>query len=135
VIVAPVKGVGGSSRRDREKEQFWRKAIGRFLASNLSKSQFCKKEGLSIDLLRYWTAAIAQRDEERRLVESRKAKQPDKTFLPVVVVEHKAPDRLPGTQQMAVAEMVFAGGSVLVFNGITTDTVRALWLALREGIK
>lgn len=58
-----------------------------------------------------------------------------RTFLPVMVTEQKTSDRLPGTQQMAVAEIVVGEGSVLVFNGITADTVRALWLALREGIK
>ena len=125
----------GGSKRDLAKEKFWRKAIVRFSTSGLTKSQYCKQEGLSEDLLRYWTRAIAKRDEERRSAESWEDKVSDKMFLPVVVAEQKTNDRLPGTQHMVVAEIVVAEGSVRLFNGITTDTVRALWLALREGIK
>ena len=117
------------------KERFWRKAIARFAASGLTKTQFCKREGLSVDLLRYWTEAIVQRDEEERLVESRRVRAAGQAFLPVVVVEQKMNDRLPGTQLMPVAEIIVAEGSVRLFNGITADTCRALWLALREGGK
>lgn len=120
------------SKRDLAKEQFWRKTIARCSTSGVSRSEFCKKEGLSVELLRYWTGVIAERDEEQQLVESRRVPT-DQTFLPVVVVEPKTHDRLPGTQQMPVAEIVVAGGSIRLFNGITTDTCRALWQALREG--
>ena len=122
----------GHRDRDAVKEQFWRKAIARFSTSGLTKSQFCKQEGLSVDVLRYWTEVTLQRDEERRLAESQSSTGSGKTFLPVVVTEQRASDRLPGTQQLAVAEIVVPGGSVRLFNGITTDTIRALWLALRE---
>ncbi len=51
----------------------------------------------------------------------------DKIFLPVVVAgdPHEA-NRVPGTKQMAVAEIVFGEGSVFLFNGVTQQTVRAL---------
>lgn len=122
----------GWSRPDAAKEQFWRKALARLSVSGLTKGQFCKREGLDPDLLRYWSQAIAKRDRERPLVEASQDKVTERTFLPVIVSSQKANDRLPGTRQMAVAEMVIAGGSVFLFNGITVDTVRALWLALRE---
>lgn len=124
--------MGSNTKRDLAKEQFWRKTIASCSTSGLSRSQFCKKKGLNVELLRYWAGVIAERDEEQQLIESRKVPT-DQTFLPVVVVESKTHDRLPGTQQMPVAEIVVAGGSIRLFNGITTDTCRALWLALREG--
>lgn len=127
--------MGDSSRRDLTKQQFWRRAIARFTTSGVTKAEFCRREGLSADVLRYWILAIAQRDEEMRLAELSKAKGKEQVFLPVVVVEQKATDRLPGTHQMAVAEIVVAQGTVRLFNGITTDTCRALWRALQEGIK
>lgn len=120
----------GSSRRDQQKEQFWRKALARFGRSGLSPGTFCKQEGLNPDLLRYWKETIARRDTESQDVEAVHVKVADATFVPVVV----SSDRRPGTQQMPVAEIIFAGGSVFLFNGITADTVRALWLALRSGV-
>ena len=118
------------------KELFWRKAIARFTTSGLTKAQFCKKEGLSADLLRYWTETIAQRDEDGVQAGPPQSGATGRTFLPLVVAaEQSKSDRLPGTQQMVVAEIVFKDGSVLLFNGITKETVRALWLGTREGIE
>ena len=125
----------GHSGRDAAKEQFWRKAIAKFSTSGLTKGQFCKREGLSADLFRYWSGAIVRRDQERQLVEPLKDKAMDKTFLPVMVTELKRRDRLPGTQQMAVAEIVVAEGSVRLFNGITEDTFRTLWLVVQGGVR
>lgn len=123
----------GRSKRDPVKEQFWRKALARFATSGLTAAQFCQREGLSRDLLRYWDEVIAERDKERRLEERQRVQGTDQTFLPVTVSSQKGHDRLPGTQQMAVAEIVFSGGSVFIFNGITADTLRVLCLAMREG--
>jgi len=126
----------GRSKRDAVKELFWRKAIARFAASGLSKGKFCKQEGLSADLLRYWTETIIKRDgEQGHSVKPLQEKVAGKAFLPVVVTEPKVNDRVAGTQQMLVAEIVVAEGSVRLFNGITADTIRALWLALREELK
>jgi hypothetical protein len=47
----------------------------------------------------------------------------------------KSDDQVIGIQQLAVAEIVVTEGCVRLFNGITPDTVRSLWLALRDGIK
>jgi hypothetical protein len=125
----------GRSRRDAVKEQFWRKAIARLAASGLTKRQFCKQQGLSLDVLRYWTAAIAVRDKERESVEPFPNKIAAETFLPVTVSLQKSDDQVIGIQQLAVAEIVVTEGCVRLFNGISPDTVRSLWLALREGIK
>jgi hypothetical protein len=124
----------GRSRRDTKKEYFWRKAIARFATSGLTKTQFCKREGLSVDLLRYWTDAIAERDGQH--IEASSAGTNGATFLPLNVAEHGQQDRWPGTQQMVVAELVVTGcGTVFVFNGITKETVRALWLGTMERIE
>jgi hypothetical protein len=123
------------ARRDAAKEQFWRKAIARFSTSGLSRAQFCKQEGLKADTLRYWSEAILERDKERESFDSHSAKQIAKTFLPLTVALPKATDRLAGIQQMAVAEIVVDDCSIRFFNGITSDTVRAVWLALRESNK
>jgi hypothetical protein len=125
----------GHSRRDAVKEQFWRKAIAKFTTSGLTKSQFCKQEKLKMDALRYWMETIGQRDAEQSSPEP----LPDQhkgAFLPLIVAaEGNLSERLPGTKQMVVAEMVFADCSVLLFNGITRETVQALRFGMRAGIE
>ena len=90
------------SRRDVAKEQFWRKAIARFSVSKLSKSDFCRREGLDVDHLRYWTNTISERDKALPLTEPVQDNANDKIFLPVVVAgdSHKA-NRVPGTKQIS----------------------------------
>lgn len=128
--------MGGYSKRDAVKEQFWRKAIAKFATSGLTKSKFCRQENLSIDLLRYWTETIAKRDKEQSLPEPLRSKVNENTFLPLIVAgEQNFSNRLPGTKQMAVAEMVFTEGSVLLFNGISQETVQALWFGMRAGVE
>lgn len=121
----------GGSKRDLAKERFWRKAIARLATSDLSTAQFCKQEGLDPDLLRYWRGAILKRDAARDAEVPEEAAA-GRRFVPVVVTGHDY--RLPGTRQMPVAEIIFDGGSVSLFNGITIDTVRALLLAVRDGV-
>lgn len=123
--------MGGGSKRDLAKERFWRKAIARLAASNMSPGQFCKQEGLDPDLLRYWRGAILKRDAA---LEAEVPHEPaaGRRFVPVVVTGQDY--RLPGTRPISVAEIIFDGGSVSLFNGITIDTVRALLLAVRDGV-
>lgn len=120
----------GSSRRDLAKERFWRKAIARLATSDMSAAHFCKQEGLDPDLLRYWRGAILKRDAA---LEAEVPGEPaaGRRFVPVVVTGHDY--RPAGTRQMPVAEIIFDGGSVTLFNGITIDTIRALLLAVRDG--
>jgi hypothetical protein len=126
----------GHSRRDAVKEQFWRKAIAKFTTSGLTKSQFCKQEKLKMDVLRYWMETIAKRDKEQISPEPLPDQMEKGTFLPLIVAAERNPsERLPGTKQMAVAEMLFADGSVLLFNGITRETVQALRFGMRPGVE
>lgn len=81
-----------NSKRDAAKEQFWRKAIVRFAASGLSKTEFCEQEGLTLDLLRYWTENINKRDEERRAAKPSIPKAGANTFLPITVTESRLSD-------------------------------------------
>lgn len=120
----------GGSKRDLAKERFWRKAIARLATSDMSAAQFCKQEGLDPDLLRYWRGAILKRDAAGEAAVPEEAAAGSR-LVPVVVTGHDY--RQPGTRQMPVAEIIFDGGSVSLFNGITIDTVRALLLAVRDG--
>jgi|SRR5271165_372386 len=126
----------GHARRDAVKEQFWRKAIAKFTTSGLTKSQFCRQEKLNIDLLRYWMETIIQRDKEQGTAGVLPEPSSGETFLPLIVAaDRNCAERQPGTKQMAVAEMVFPNGSVLLFNGISSETVQALRFGMRSSIE
>jgi hypothetical protein len=125
----------GQARRDAVKEQFWRRAIAKFTSSGLTKSQFCRQEKLKLDLLRYWMDTIAQRDKEQGAAKPLPNPSSGATFLPLILAADRiSAERQPGTKQMAVAEMVFPDGSVLLFNGITSETVQALRFGMRSSV-
>jgi hypothetical protein len=122
--------LAGKGKRDLDKEQFWRKALERFTASGKTRAKFCAEEGLSADLLVYWTKAIHERDTavaERKTAPSQIT--PD-TFVPITVTDHS--NHQSAERQRAVAEVVFAGGSVFLFKGVDSAMLKALFQALME---
>jgi hypothetical protein len=121
----PVRG-----KRDLAKEKFWRKALERFAASGKSRPQFCADEGLAVHAFDYWNRVILDRNAQQQAEDS--SGRPDPvTFLPVLIPEERSNRQASGSQQ-PVAEIVFAGGSVLLFNGIGSAMLRDLLRAVRE---
>jgi hypothetical protein len=58
-------------KRDLEKERQWRDTISRWSQSGLSKSEFCRRNGLKLDGLCFWQKEIARRDKEVSQVRTR----------------------------------------------------------------
>src|SRR5271168_5528001 len=51
-----------TSKRDKTKELFWRKAIARQSESGLSQQAFCQKEGLNPNNFSWWKRKISRRE-------------------------------------------------------------------------
>jgi hypothetical protein len=109
------------------KERFWRKAIERFRSSGKTRSEFCADESLRVDMLVYWSKVISERDGE--LVTEDSVLAP-KFFVPITVADHDSPQSR--THQQAIAEIVFSSGSILLFKGVDSVLLKALFQALRE---
>lgn len=123
--------MSAQGKRDLTKEKFWRRALQRFAASGKTRAQFCAEEGLAVHAFDYWSRVILERDAERQ--SGAPPSRPDPvTFLPVVIPEERG-QQVSGPQQ-PVAEIVFAGGSVLLFGGIGSSMLRELFRAVRESM-
>ncbi len=119
-----------TGKRDLAKEQFWRKTFVRFADSGKTRAQFCRDEGLKADLFAYWKDVIQQRDAESKPAKARAKREPARAFVPVNVVD--GTPKPVQKNQMAVAQIVFAGGSVLLFENADLATLKHLLQALKE---
>jgi hypothetical protein len=120
----------GKGNRDLAKEFFWRKALERFAASGKGRAKFCAEEGLSADLLVYWTKAIHERDTAVAGKKLAPSQITPEAFVPITVTDHS--NHQSDKQHRAVAEVVFADGSVFLFKGVDSAMLKALFQALRE---
>ncbi len=59
-----VPSLGKPGKRDLSKEKYWRDTVARWRGSGLSKTQFCKNEGIKINALCSWESIIRGRDRE-----------------------------------------------------------------------
>jgi hypothetical protein len=118
-----------SGNRDLAKEKYWRKALERYAASGKSRAQFCANEDLPVHAFYYWSRAILERDAER--TKTGPPMQPNAAqFVPVVLpVDQQHPIE---ARRQPAAEIVFAGGSVFIYSGIQSSTLREVFRALRE---
>jgi len=112
--------------RDKQKEQFWRRAVARQQLSGLSQQAFCAQERLNANNFSWWKTEIRKRDLEKgAMVEA--DKQAD-LFVPVVQVsemrDHNA--------LRPVAEIDIARGSIRIFAGINRHDLHELLSVLRE---
>src|ERR1700737_821551 len=120
-------------KRDAAKELFWRRALARYVNSGLTIAEFCKKEGLERHTFFHWRDTIPERDAARAQTASLSTgKTDDQCFVPVTIRSEPAADPI---QRQVVAELIFSGGSVLVFAGIGADTLRTLVQSLTEGAR
>jgi hypothetical protein len=56
--------LGKPGKRDLSKEKYWRDTVARWRKSGLSKTAFCKNEGVKINALCSWEAIIRSRDQQ-----------------------------------------------------------------------
>jgi hypothetical protein len=121
--------IGDSSPAARaQRETYWRRQSDRLKASGLSKSEFCRREGLSPAALHWWTGEIRRRDGSSEKV--RAQKRPPRpgaarAFVPVRVKQIIPPSQKP-------VEVVVAGYVVRVLPDFDPETLRRL-VALLEG--
>ncbi len=116
--------------RDRAKEMFWRRTLARYATSGLSIAEFCKKEGVQRNAFYHWREVIPERDTEKSLPD---CKTENSCFVPVTIRSDATP--ADPIQRQVVAELIFSGGSILVFDGIGNDTLRTLVQSVAEGTK
>lgn len=57
-------GRGGASKRDAEKEAYWRKVLMQWSHSGLSQAEFCRQQGLNANTFSSWKTIIQERDAE-----------------------------------------------------------------------
>jgi len=61
--------LGKPGKRDLSKEKYWRDTLARWRRSGLSKTAFCKNEGVRINALCSWEAIIRVRDQQAAAAE------------------------------------------------------------------
>src|SRR5207245_864436 len=89
--------------RNHAKEQLWRRAMARHLASGLSIRAFCERESLSEPSFYQWRRELARRD--------RQTSRPGRTgmaFVPVRVLREEGQSPASGA-----IEIVLAGGRIV----------------------
>ncbi len=112
--------------RDREKEGFWRGAIGRQRVSGRSVREFCRIEGLSEPSFYSWRRELSRRADEAA---ARRSRQSVAAFVPLVVPE--TPPETVSAQPPAPIEIVFADGTrVCVPAGCDGETLAVVVAAL-----
>lgn len=114
------------SAKQTRREDFWRRALARFAASGLTKEQFCDQERLFAPTFSYWAQVILGEQPGPMPVES--VTSPP-TFVPVIVSSETSP---PTPSRRAIAELPFAGGSILLFDGVAQQTILAFLRAVNE---
>jgi hypothetical protein len=124
-MALPSKG-----KRDLDKEQYWRKIFVRFADSGKSRAQFCKDEGLKADVFVYWKKAIEQRDAEAQAAKAQTKRKGAKDFVHVNVVD-ETPKPVTKNHK-PVAQIVFSGGSVMLFENADLNILKHLLQALKE---
>jgi len=136
------------SRRDPQKEQFWREHLGRQRRSGLSQAAYCRIHNLNANSFSSWKVIVMSRDEDTRkekLAEKRSAraemsrklrekrllaKNDTPVFVPLVIARTE-----PATQapiEGAVVEIKLPGAAVLVYQGVDEETLRAVVTTFKE---
>jgi hypothetical protein len=132
-----------AGKRDPEKERFWRDKVERQRASGLSQIEFCAREGVNSGTFNTWINILHRRDEEAReaaaaarraAAKKKKSKEDSKRkqeplFVPVGSPSNGNNHQLPNS---TVAEIVFAGGRIMIFAGAEIALVQAVIQALKE---
>ena len=117
--------MAGRRKRDRGKEQFWRRTLRQWRRSGLGVRAFCAEHGLAEQSFYVWRRIVADRDQEAARVH---AAAPDSDDVPVFV-----PLRVIDVPTQAAFEVVLERGRVVrVLRGFDADTLRQLLAVLEE---
>lgn len=113
-----------------QRETHWRRVVDRCRKSGLTRSTFCRREGINENALTWWVGVLRERDGARRPVAAAKPKQrhrPRPAFIPVRVIE-AAP-----AASAAPLEVVARGGRVVrIPPGFDPTTLRRVIATLEE---
>jgi hypothetical protein len=118
-----------------QREAYWRKAVERWKASGLAKSEFCKRDGLSDASLHWWIRQIERRDALRSRVRAPRTSVPKKApaaLIPVRVVKSAPP---PAQKPL---EVMVEGHIIRVVPDFDPETFRRIvevlegWPTLKE---
>jgi hypothetical protein len=126
--------MAGRHKRDRGKEQFWRRTFRQWRSSGLGVRAFCAEHGLAEQSFYAWRRIVAERDQEATRVRAEPersgvcraalASDDAPVFVPLHVIDAPAP---------AAFEVVLECGRVVrVLRGFDADTLRQLLAVLEE---
>jgi hypothetical protein len=115
-----------TSKRDKTKELFWRKAIARQSESGLSQQAFCQKDGINPNNFSWWKREISRRDSDK--VTEIPASSNREIFVPVAHV----PNTIHVDSTKAIAEIDLSTGVVRIFAGIDRHALHEMLAVLRE---
>ena len=128
------------SNQDPEIRKHWQQIIADYLRSGLSGSSFCRSRNVKANRFWYWKGAFDRQSKAAGNGKSKPASLPQADvqvagmtspkFVPVIVSEDN--HRQSKAHPQAIAEIVFAGGSVFLFNGMDSGTVRIILQTLKE---
>ncbi len=122
--------MAGSHKRDRGKEQFWRRTLRQWQRSGLSVRAFCTEHGISEPSFYAWRRIVSQREQEsaRDRTEAQQASAPANDDAPVFV-----PLRVIDASSQPAIEVVLERGQVVrVVRGFDVATLRQLLAVLEE---
>jgi len=107
-------------RRNRGKEQFWRRAVARYQKSGLSVRAYCAEHGLSEPSFYGWRRELVRRDQRRAELAAKPV-----AFMPVRVV----------SEPSAAIEIVLSNGSIVrVRPGFDATTLRQVLATVEAAI-
>lgn len=113
-----------------QRETHWRRLLDRCQKSGLTRTAFCRREGVSESALNWWIRALRERDQPRRpkrVAKPQRRKHTRSHFIPVRVIEAAAVNATP-------VEVVTRSGRVVrVQQGFDAPTLRRVIAAL-EGL-
>ena len=126
--------MAGRRKRDRGKEQFWRRMLQVWRRSGLGVRVFCAQHGITEASFYAWRRIVAERDQESARVRAKPEPRPksvsDATasdapvFVPLRVIEASA--------QRALEVVLERGRVVRVLRGFDAATLRQLLAVLEE---
>jgi hypothetical protein len=112
-------------------EGYWRKIIAKFNRSGLSKDDFCSKEGIKPAAFVWWRGELGRRDVAKITAVAKPVLTEPSMFVPVEMPKHPA-FGAAHEELRVVAEVDLQSGTVRVFENVTTNSLTALFTALKE---
>ena len=112
-----------------QKELFWRRTLGRFATSGITKKEFCRREGLTESSFSWWKSNLGRRDRDRD-AENGSVPTVTGTFVPVAIADPSVTPLL--NDRNGLIEIDLRQGIVRISGAPTAHTLTALLAVLRE---